>query len=130
MPTRTKKPPALPVEGYPRPYMRDGVPGLPFERQREMLSALGLDLSDEGKLYIDRFSKRRANKRPPLPLRDQAVSPDHSWQVGETVYVAGLRVLGWDHLDASRAISTAFSKGCRIYCADTGTLYSDRKSVV
>jgi len=119
---RKKIPPKveLPVEGWPRPYLRDGVPGLPIERQREMLAALGLDLAAD-KTYIDEMGRTRIIKRTPLVRRDDAVSPRHA---GETVYVAGLRVLGWDHLDLLRGISRAFENGCRIYCADTRALYS------
>ncbi len=123
MPARIKKfppKPPLPVEGWPRPYMRDGVPGLPVERQEEMLAALGLELTDD-KAYIDSLSRKRIVTRGPLPERDQAVTPAHH---GETIYVASLRVLGWDHLDAMRAMSTAFERDCRIYCADTGAVYS------
>jgi hypothetical protein len=124
MSAHKKKITKLPVEGCPRPYLRDGVPGLPIERQREMLEALGLDLSDDASLYIDRISRKRASGRPHLAARDEAVTPPHPWQTGETVYIASLRVLGWDHLDVVRAAAKAFEKECRIYCADTGSVYS------
>ena len=126
MSARRKKiePKPLPVEGYPRPYIRDGVPGLSLERQEEMLSSLGLDMSDDAKIYVDRFSRKRVNSRPHLKQRDQAISPPHPWQIGETIYIAGLRVLGWDNLEVMRSATTAFNKGCRIYCVDTGSLYS------
>jgi hypothetical protein len=114
------EPKPLPVEGWPRPYMRDGVPGLPIERQEEMLAALGLDLSDD-KIYVDQLSRKKIAAHAPLPERDYAVDPPH---FGETVYVAGLRVLGWDHLDVLRATAKAFAEQCRIYCADTGAVYS------
>lgn len=116
-----------PVEGHPRPYMRDGVPGLPIERQEEILAALGLDLS-EGKIYVDRISRKRISARPPLPMRDQVISPDHSWQRGETIYLPSLRVLDWDNLGTMRAASIAFEKHCRIFCADTGELYTGETS--
>lgn len=114
------EPKPLPVEGWPRPYMRDGVPGLPFERQEEMLAGLGLDLSD-GKVWADHMGRKRIRDRAALPERDSAVSPPH---LGETIYVASLRVLGWDHLDVLRATAKAFNSDCRIYCADTGAVYS------
>lgn len=114
----------FPVEGWPRPYMRDGVTGLSIERQREMLAALGLDMSDDSKLYIDRLSRRQIDARAPLKMRDEAVSPPHTWQRGETVYVAGLRVLGWDNLDVLRATAKAFERDCRICAADTGAIYT------
>ena len=64
---KRKKPPIpLPVEGWPRPYVRDGVPGLPMERQEEILSAIGLDLSDE-KAYRDHLSRAKLRKRGALP---------------------------------------------------------------
>lgn len=116
-----KKPPELPVEGWPRPYIRDGVPGLPIERQSEMLMTLGLDLSDEKKIWMDRVSRPRIKARGPLPMRDEVVNPRH---FGETIYIAGLRVLGWDNLDVMRAATKAFEKQCRIYCADTGVVFS------
>ena len=116
--------PALPFEGHPRVYLRDGVPRLPIERQVEMLEAIGADLSDERKLYVDRLSKKACNARKPLIMRDQVIRPDKAWQRGEVVVVAGLRVLGWDDLDVMRSAATAFERGCLIYCADTESLYS------
>lgn len=115
-----KNPPPLPVEGYPRPYVRDGVPGLPMERQEEMLAALGLDLSD-GKIYRDELSRPKIRKRAPLPERDAAISPRRP---GETIYVASLRVLGWDSHEAIRAMTTAANNAAKIHCADTGETYS------
>jgi len=114
------KPEALPVEGWPRPYLRDGVAGLPIERQREMLAELGLGLAAD-RAYIDEMGRARIAKKGALPRRDEAVNPRHP---GEVVYVAGLRVLGWDHLDVLRAMSAAFDAGARIYCADTRSVYS------
>ena len=116
--------PTLPFKGYPRVYLRDGVPGLPLERQVEMLEAIGADLSDEKKLYIDRLSKKASHARKPLVMRDQAIRPDKEWQRGEVVVLAGLRVLGWDDPEVMRSAATAFERGCLIYCADTGSLYS------
>lgn len=95
--------------------------GLPIERQIEMLTALGFDLSDDATFWVDRLSRTKVKSHGPLLMRDQAVSPTHH---GETVYVAGLRVLGWDHLDVMRAATKAFAAECRIYCADTGAVYS------
>lgn len=122
MSARKKNPPKpeLPIPGWPRPYLRDGVPGLTFESQFEMLSALGLDLSD-GKVWVDRMGRKRIASRAPLVERDSVVSPVH---FGETIYIAGLRVLGWDNLDVMRAAAKAFGSDCRIYCADTGKVYS------
>lgn len=114
-PKKNPPPPELPVPGWPRPYVRDGVPGLPMERQREMLAALGLDMSDERMLYVDNLSRAKIKARAPLLERDQAVSPRHP---GETVYVASLRVLGWDHLDVNRALVAADKAEAKVYCAD------------
>lgn len=113
--------PELPVPGYPRPYVRDGVRGLPIERQVEMLEVLGLDFSNEKMIWVDRLSRAKIAAKAALPDRDQVVAPTHD---GETVYVAGLRVLGWDNLDVMRAATIAFSHDCRIHCADTGDTYS------
>ena len=121
---QSKPRPALPFEGFPRVYVRDGVPGLPIERQVEMLEAIGLDLSDEKKLYIDRLSKKASHARATLKMRDQVIHPDKEWQRGEVVVLAGLRVLGWDDPEVMRSAATAFERGCLIYCADTGSLYS------
>jgi hypothetical protein len=116
----TQPKPELPVEGWPRPYLRDGVPGLPIERQEEMLAELGLDLAED-KTYVDEMGRARIAKRVDLVRRNDVVSPPHR---GEVVYLAGLRVLGWDHLDVLRAMSRAFEHGARIYCADTRSVYS------
>src|SRR5712664_1392553 len=99
MPAHTKKPPALPVEGYPRPYVRDGVPGLPMERQEEMLAAIGLDISD-GKIYRDKLSRPKIRKRAPLLERDQLINPRYP---GETAYLPTLRALDRDNLGVMRA---------------------------
>jgi hypothetical protein len=119
MPIHKKNPPKpeLPVAGWPRPYLRDGVPGLPIERQAEMLGALGLDLTNEKMLYIDNLSRAKIKARAPLPERDAAINPRHH---GETVYIASLRVLGWDHLDVNRALVTADKAEAKVYCADVG----------
>ena len=123
MSARKKIPPKpeLPVAGWPRPYIRDGVRGLPIELQREMLEALGLDLSDEKRIWVDRLSRAKIKVRAALPMRDQVVSSSNR---GETVYLAGLRVLGWDNLDVMRAATIAFEHDYRIHCADTGSTYS------
>jgi hypothetical protein len=117
---RTKISPPLPVDGYPRPYVRDGVPGLTMERQEEMLAAIGLDLSD-GKIYRDELSRAKIRKRAPLPERDQVISPRRP---GETVYVASLRVLGWDSHEVIRVMATAAKNAAKIHCVDTGETYS------
>jgi hypothetical protein len=115
-----KKIVTLPVEGWPRPYVRDGVPGLPMERQEEMLAAIGLDISDD-KIYRDKLSRPKIRARAPLPERDYAATPR---QPGEIVYVASLRVLGWDHLDVIRAMAVAAKHRALIHCVDTGETYS------
>lgn len=123
MSARTKKSPEkspLPVEGWPRPYMRDGVPGLPIERQEEMLVAAGLSVA-EGSVWVDHLSRAKIRARAPLPERDSAVDPRHE---GEVVYVASLRVLGWDNLDVMRAMQIAARKDVRVHCLDVGETYS------
>jgi len=74
---KQKKIPPLPVEGWPRPYVRDGVPALSMEKQEEMLEALGLDLSDQ-KAYRDNLSRPKIRKRAPLVERDPCYSSSPS----------------------------------------------------
>jgi hypothetical protein len=115
------QPPPLPVEGWPRPYVRDGVPGLPMERQEEVLAPLGFDMADNALVWRDELSRPKIRKRAALPERDSAVSPPHA---GEVVYIASLRVLGWDNLDVIRAMAVAAKHQARIHCVDTGETYS------
>jgi DNA invertase Pin-like site-specific DNA recombinase len=96
------------------------VPGLSMERQEEMLEAIGLDLSD-GKIYRDSLSRPKVRKRAPLPERDFAISPRHP---GETIYVASLRVLGWDSHEVIRMMALAAKYAAKIHCVDTGETYS------
>jgi hypothetical protein len=111
---------AMLVEGYPRPYVRDGVPGLSMEKQEEMLEALGLDLSDQ-KAYRDNLSRPKIRKRAPLVERDLAIVPRLP---GETIYVASLRVLGWDSHEVIRVMAIAAAKAAKIHCVDTSETYS------
>lgn len=109
--------------GWPRPYLRDGVPGLLLERQMEMLREAGIDVSDSRMLYIDRLSRAAIKKRDPASLKQRAdvLNPRHE---GETIYVAGLRVLGWRMSDIARALLAAAQHGANVHCVDTGTTYS------
>lgn len=112
----------LPITGWPRPYVRSGVPGLSMERQEEMLTAIGIDFSGNGYgIFCDKLSRAKILKRAPLPERDSVVNPTHT---GEVIYVASLRVLGWDHLDVAKAMAQAARRAASIHCADTGETYS------
>ena len=108
---------------YPRPYIRDGVPGLPIERQREMLRDAGIGVSDDRALYIDRLAKVdiRSRNSAALEQRDKALRPRNQ---GETVCVAGLRVLDWTMSGIARCLLVAMTRGANIYCADTDMTYS------
>jgi AraC-like DNA-binding protein len=109
--------------GFPRPYLRDGVPGLPIERQREMLQAAGVDISDERMLFVDRLTDAAIKRRDPVALKQRAVvlNPLHE---GETIYIAGLRVLGWTMSDIARSLLAAAKRQANVHCVDTGVTYS------
>ena len=109
--------------GYPRPYLRVGVPGLSIERQLEMMRTVGVDVSDLRMLYIDRLTKAAVKTRDPgsLKERDEVLSPRRS---GEAVYLAGLRVLGFDMPDRAHALAQAWRKGAVVYCIDIDTVFS------
>jgi hypothetical protein len=109
--------------GYPRPYLRDGVPGLPFERQLEMLREAGVDVSDPRMLYVDRLTKAAIKRRDPAALKDR-VDVLNPRREGETIVVAGLRVLGWTMSDIARALLAAAQRKANVYCVDTGATYS------
>jgi hypothetical protein len=85
------------------PYVRDGVPGLPMERQEEMLSAIGLDLGR--KIYRDELSraKIRAGSLPERP-GDQSAEPRRDGLCGE---LAGARL---GQSQAIRAMRTVAQK--------------------
>ena len=109
--------------GYPRPYFRDGVPGLPFDLQMEMLREAGVDVGDPRKLYVDRLTKAAVKRRDPASLKDRvdALNPRRE---GETIYVAGLRVLGWTMSDIARALLAAAKRKANVHCIDTGQTFS------
>lgn len=110
--------------GYPRPYLRDGVPGLPFDRQIEMLREAGVDVSDRSKLYVDRLTKAAVKRRDPASLKDRGdvLNP---WREGETIFVASLRVLGWTMSDIARSLLAAAEHKANVHCVDTGQTFSD-----
>ncbi len=117
--------------GYARPYLRDGVPGLPFDRQLEMLRAAGVDVSDPKKLYVDRLTKAAVKRRDPASLKDRgdALNPRpgdllNPHREGETIYVAGLRVLGWTMSDIARSLLAATRRKANVHCVDTGQTFS------
>lgn len=81
-----------------------------------MLAAIGLDLSD-GAICRDELSRKKIQARAALPGRDHVVRPRHP---DETVYLASLRVLGWDQLDVMRALAEAHKHKAKVYCVDVG----------
>jgi hypothetical protein len=90
-----------------------------MERQEEMLAEAGLDISDEA-IYRDKLSRPKIRKRVPLLQRDIAIRPRRP---GEVVYLASLRVPGWDTHEVIRAVAIAIQHGARIHCVDTGETY-------
>ncbi len=109
--------------GYPRPYLRDGVPNLSLERQREMMRTVGIDVTDDRMLYVDKLTKAAAKAKDPASLkqRDDVLNPRRE---GETVYLAGLRVLGWSMSDIARALAQAWRRKATVYCIDIDHVYS------
>lgn len=109
--------------GYPRPYLRDGVPGLSLERQREMMRTVGIDVSDERMLYVDHLTKAAVKAREPgsLKEREEALNPRRE---GEAIYLAGLRVLGWAMADIAHAFAQAWRRKAVVYCIDIDQVFS------
>jgi len=88
-----------------------------------MLREAGVDVSNPRMLYVDRLSKAAVKKRDPAALKQRAslLDPEHD---GETIYIAGLRVLGWTMNDIARALLAAANSNTNVHCVDTGTTYS------
>lgn len=89
----------------------------------EMLRGAGVDVSDPSKLYVDRLTKAAVKRRDPASLKDRidALSPRRA---GETIYVAGLRVLGWTMSDIARSLLAASMNKANVHCVDTGQTFS------
>lgn len=116
-----------PADDWPRPYLRDGVGGLPIERQAEMLRAAGVDLGGEKmeRAFVDRLTKNQIRKRERASLkqRDVLLAPS-ARRTTEMICLASLRVLGWNIFDIANCILLAAKRRARIRCVDTGTIYS------
>jgi hypothetical protein len=92
-------------EGHPRPYIRDGVSGLPREEQREILTKAGVPM---GQLFEDKLSRRQVKAQRPDDLKDRAdlVLPT-TRTTTEVIYVAAFRVLGWNMADIADTLAKA-----------------------
>jgi AraC-like DNA-binding protein len=103
-------------------YLRDGVPALTLEGQVKLLTDAGVDMSY---VYEDRMTKAAIKRRDPAALkqRDLMLAPTSRKDSPETIYVAGLRVLGWDMRDIARALAAAGRRTASVFAVDTGTLY-------
>jgi AraC-like DNA-binding protein len=88
-----------------------------------MLREAGVDVSDKRMLFVDRLTKAAIKRRDPASLKDRVslLDPRHE---SETIYVAGLRVLGWTMSDIARALLTAARSRANVHCVDTGLTYS------
>lgn len=120
-----------PADDWERPYLRDGVGGLPIEKQAEMLRAAGVDLGGENmdRAFVDRLSKNaiRKRERKSLKQREYLLEPTTRTST-EIICLASLRVLGWNMLDIANCILDAAERRARIHCLDTGVIYSAEMS--
>lgn len=93
-------------EGHPRPYIRDGVPGLPREQQREILTAAGVSMLQ---VFDEKLSGAAVKRRRPEELKVRAWlvrPPERKWSP-EVIYVAEYRVLGWSMPDIADTLARA-----------------------
>lgn len=92
-----------------------------------MLRAAGVDLGGESmdRSFVDRLSKNqiRKHERKALKQRAYLLAPS-TRTTTEMVYVASLRVLGWNIFDIANCILLASKRKARIRCVDTGMTYS------
>jgi hypothetical protein len=104
-------------EGHPRPYVRDGVADLPREQQLTVLRDAGVPLDQ---LFEDRLSRRQIKARSYADLKDLAeMLRPTTRTTPETIFVASLRVLGWDIADIARSIAAAGRRHAAIVALDT-----------
>lgn len=94
-----------------------------LERQREMMRTVGIDVTDERMLYVDKLTKAAVKAREPgsLKQREDVLNP---YREGEAVYVAGLRVLGWTMDDIARALAQAWRRKAVVYCIDIDRVFT------
>lgn len=93
-------------EGHPRPYIRDGVPGLPREEQREILTKAGVPMHQ---VFDEKLSGAAVRRRRPEELKVRAwlVEPPRRKWSPETIYIAEFRVLGWTMPDIADTLAKA-----------------------
>lgn len=104
-----------------RPYMRDGVPGLPVERQEEMLRAAGIDLT---RACIDRLTRAQIKRWSNEALEQRAALLHPGPRRQETIAVAELRVLGWSLGDVARALVAASQCGAAVRVVEPPRTFS------
>lgn len=107
---------------HPRPYLRDGVPGLPIEAQERLLREAGINLADA---YVDRLSRTQIKRREAAALKQRAIMlQPTSRKDAETIYVAGLRVLGWTMADVARTLNAAGKRNANVHAVDIGKTFT------
>lgn len=91
---------------HPRPYIRDGVPGLPREQQREILTKAGVPMHQ---VFDEQLSCAAVKRRRPEELKVRAwlVEPPRRKYSPEAIYVAEFRVLGWTMPDIADTLARA-----------------------
>jgi len=90
-----------------------------------MMRTVGIDVTDDRMLYIDRLTKAQIKAREPgdLQQRDEALKPDPNLPP-EAIYIAGLRVLGFTMADIAHALAQAWRRNAVVYCIDIDTVFS------
>jgi hypothetical protein len=92
-------------EGHPRPYIRDGVTGLPREEQRKILTDAGVRIDQ---LFEDKLSRRQVKAQMPGDLKDRTEMVRPTTRITtEVIYVAAFRVLGWNMADVADTLAKA-----------------------
>lgn len=98
-------------EGHPRPYIRDGVPGLPREEQREVLTKAGVPMHQ---VFDEKLSGAAVKRRRPEELKVRTFLVEPSRRPGtyspEVIYVAEFRVLGWSMSDIADVLAKAIRR--------------------
>lgn len=113
-----------PLKPHPRPYIRDGVPGLTLQQQIDFMALAHYPVEHA---YIDRLSKARAKRRDPDDLKQRAVMLQPSTrQTPELVIVASLRCLGWTMADIASALAAAGRRNASVLALDRGETYTPR----
>ncbi|MDB5848245.1 MAG: hypothetical protein JWP29_1997 [Rhodoferax sp.] len=106
---------------HPRPYLRDGVPGLSFDDQEAAMKAADIDIS---RAYVDRLSKTQCHRRDPASLKDRAemLKPSRRHEP-ELIIVASLRVLGWSMADICQSLAAAALRNASVRVLDRGETF-------